>query len=84
LKQLEQLEQTPSPVRFTYPAGLTRREVEVIQLIATGATNLQVAKTLQISIRTVNTHVTNILNKTGSENRTAAGAFAIHHKLVST
>jgi len=83
IKQIEELEQNLAPEKITYPAGLTEREVEVLRLVAGGATNQQVAKVLLISIHTVNTHLTNILNKTGCENRTAATAFAIQHRLVS-
>jgi class 3 adenylate cyclase/DNA-binding NarL/FixJ family response regulator len=82
IKQIEELEQNPVPEKMTYPAGLTGREVEVLRLVAGGATNQQIAQTLHVSIHTVNTHLTNILNKTGCENRTAAGAFAIQHHLV--
>jgi DNA-binding CsgD family transcriptional regulator len=52
-------------------------QVEVLQLVAKGASNRQVADALHISVRTVNTHMTNILNKIGLENRTAATAFAL-------
>jgi DNA-binding NarL/FixJ family response regulator len=83
VKQIEELGQTPIPEKPTYPAGLTEREIEVLRLVARGATNQQVAQALHISIHTVNTHLTNILNKTGCENRTAASAFAIQHHLVS-
>ena len=83
IKQIEELEQNPAPEKMTYPAGLTEREVEVLRLVAGGATNQQVAQTLHVSVHTVNTHLTNILNKTGCENRTAASAFAIQHHLVS-
>lgn len=71
----------PSPTN-KYPAGLTRREVEVLRLVAQGMTNRQIAEHLHISVRTVNTHLTNILNKTTSENRTAAATFAIQHGLI--
>jgi DNA-binding CsgD family transcriptional regulator len=83
IKQLEELEHNPAPEKLAYPAGLTQREVEVLRLVAGGATNQQVAKALHISIHTVNTHLTNILNKTGCENRAAASAFAVQHNLVS-
>jgi ATP/maltotriose-dependent transcriptional regulator MalT len=83
-KQLTAQEKEPAQQRETYPAGLTRREVEVLCLVANGATNQQVADKLHISVRTVNTHMTNILRKTGCDNRTAAGAFAIRHNLLST
>jgi non-specific serine/threonine protein kinase len=77
----------PSPAStvaapIVYPAGLTAREVEVLRLVATGLTNAQIAQELVLSEKTVATHLTHILNKTNSENRAAAVAFAIHHGLV--
>lgn len=83
IKQIDDLEQNPTPEKMTYPAGLTGREVEVLRLVAGGATNQQIAQTLHVSVHTVNTHLTNILNKTGCENRAAASAFAIQHHLMS-
>jgi predicted ATPase/class 3 adenylate cyclase/DNA-binding CsgD family transcriptional regulator len=83
IKQLEELEHNSAPEKLAYPAGLTAREVEVLRLVAGGATNQQIAQTLHVSVHTVNTHLTNILNKTGCENRTAASAFAIQHNLAS-
>jgi predicted ATPase/DNA-binding CsgD family transcriptional regulator len=84
LQKVEELEQKPASRRPIYPAGLTQREVEILQLVAQGATNQQVGKALNISVRTVNTHMTSILNKTGCDNRTAASTFAIQHRLLST
>jgi DNA-binding NarL/FixJ family response regulator len=72
-------EPTPSD---TYPAGLTAREVAVLRLVAQGATNRQIAETLFISVKTVNAHMTNILNKIGCDNRTAATTFAVQHGLL--
>jgi ATP/maltotriose-dependent transcriptional regulator MalT len=82
--QIEALEKSPVPQKSDIPAGLTPREIEVLRLVAGGATNQQVADALFISVRTVNTHMTNILNKTGCDNRTAASAFAAQHNLLST
>jgi predicted ATPase/class 3 adenylate cyclase/DNA-binding CsgD family transcriptional regulator len=82
IERLEALEKHSEPEKPTYPAGLTEREVEVLRLVAGGATNQQVAEVLHISVRTVNTHMTNILNKTGCDNRTAASTFAVQHRLV--
>jgi DNA-binding NarL/FixJ family response regulator len=82
IRQLETLEQSSPSEKPAYPAGLTPREVEILQLVAKGATNQQVADILHISVRTVNTHMTNILNKIGVDNRTAASAFAVQNKLV--
>ena len=72
----------PTPPPTEYPAGLTPREVEVLGLVAQGLTNRQIAERLTISVRTINTHMTNILNKTNCDNRTAATAFAVQHNLV--
>jgi DNA-binding CsgD family transcriptional regulator/DNA-binding SARP family transcriptional activator len=71
----------PAPAS-DYPAGLSAREVEVLRLVARGDTNRQIAATLVISVKTVNAHITNILNKIGCDNRTAATAFAIQHGLL--
>jgi DNA-binding CsgD family transcriptional regulator len=65
-----------------YPAGLSAREVEVLRLVAQGATNRQIAATLFISVKTVNAHMNHILNKIGCDNRTAATTFAIQHGLL--
>ena len=66
----------------TYPAGLTVREVEVMRLVARGLTNIQIAQELVLSEKTVAAHLTHIFNKTASENRAAAVAFAIRHGLI--
>jgi DNA-binding NarL/FixJ family response regulator len=82
------LERKPPPPALVmttggFPAGLTVREVEVLRLVAGGATNRQIAEQLHLSVGTVNSHLTNILNKIGCENRTAATAFALQHGLVN-
>jgi ATP/maltotriose-dependent transcriptional regulator MalT len=63
-------------------AGLTARELEVLHLVASGMTNTQIAQKLVLSEKTVATHLTHIFNKTMSENRAGAVAFAIRHGLV--
>ena len=63
------------------PAGLSQRETEVIRLIAAGKTDREIANELIIAVRTVTTHVGNILNKTGSANRAEAASFATRHGL---
>ncbi|MCB0184727.1 MAG: winged helix-turn-helix transcriptional regulator, partial [Caldilineaceae bacterium] len=75
---------TTSSTKRVFPAGLTAREVEVLCLVTAGSTNRQIAEQLHLSVGTVNTHVTNILNKTGAQNRTAAAAFALQHGLVDS
>jgi NarL family two-component system response regulator LiaR len=61
---------------------LTAREVEVLRCIVDGATNQMIATQLFISVKTVNTHVQSILRKTQSDNRAAAAAFAVRHRLI--
>jgi len=50
---------------------LSERELEIIELVATGLTNQEIAKALTISKRTVDNHVSNIFTKTGAKNRVA-------------
>jgi DNA-binding CsgD family transcriptional regulator len=62
--------------------GLTPRELEVLRLVAEGATNKAIAARLVISERTVDRHVSNILGKVGAASRAAATAYAYQHELV--
>ncbi|MDA8061667.1 MAG: response regulator transcription factor [Actinomycetota bacterium] len=64
------------------PDGLSPREAEVLALIASGATNNQIAETLVISPSTVKTHINNIFAKTGVPDRAQAVTYAYHHKLA--
>lgn len=62
--------------------GLTAREVEVVRLLATGATNRAIARELRISEKTVATHVGHVFTKLGVESRAALTAYAYEHGLV--
>ncbi|TVR25220.1 MAG: hypothetical protein EA387_04495 [Nitriliruptor sp.] len=64
------------------PGGLTGREVEVLRLVAEGASNAVVAEQLTISERTVERHISNIFLKLGVSSRTQAARFAFEHGLV--
>ncbi len=64
------------------PANLTQRETAVLKLVTCGKSNSQIAQELVISEKTVINHLTHIFNKTNSENRAAATAFAIRHGLA--
>ena len=66
-----------------YPDGLTRREVEVLRLISGGKTDREIGDELFISFKTVGNHVSNILNKTNSANRTEATAYAVRRRLAA-
>jgi DNA-binding NarL/FixJ family response regulator len=62
--------------------GLSRRELEVLRLLASGRSNRQIAESLVISEHTVARHVQNMYAKLGLSSRTAATAFAFEHDLV--
>ncbi|WP_209306373.1 helix-turn-helix transcriptional regulator [Blastococcus sp. CT_GayMR19] len=64
------------------PAGLSLRELEVLALLASGATNRMVARSLGVGERTVATHVEHLLAKLGVGNRAGAVAFAVTIGLV--
>jgi DNA-binding NarL/FixJ family response regulator len=61
---------------------LTRRERQVLTLIAQGASNRAIADTLVIAERTAEIHVSNILGKLGVSSRTQAAAYALAHGLA--
>ena len=63
--------------------ALTERELYVLRLVASGATNLEIAEKLSISINTVKSHLKNILEKLQLENRTQAATYALKHGLVA-
>ena len=67
---------------LAYPGGLTKREVEVLRLIASGRSNREIADELVISLNTVIRHVSNIFAKTGVANRAEAATYAGRHGLV--
>ena len=68
--------------RPSLPANLTEREAAVLKLVASGKSTRQIAHALVLSEKTVTNHLTHIFNKTASENRAAATAFAFHHGLA--
>ncbi|HND54462.1 MAG TPA: response regulator transcription factor [Pirellulaceae bacterium] len=61
---------------------LTQRESEVLRQLSSGATNKQIAKSLQISYETVKEHVQHILRKIGVSDRTQAAVWAVRKGLV--
>jgi HD-GYP domain-containing protein (c-di-GMP phosphodiesterase class II) len=72
------------PRRRTGPAGLTPREVEVLVLIARGASTRQVARRLGIAPKTAGTHIERIYGKTGVSTRSGAALAAVAHGLLDT
>jgi DNA-binding NarL/FixJ family response regulator len=76
LERLASLEGSPRP------GGLSRREREVLTLVAGGRTNRAIAAELFISEKTVARHVSNIFAKLGLSSRAEATAYAYKHGLV--
>jgi DNA-binding NarL/FixJ family response regulator len=66
----------PGEVRDTPLGALSRRELEVLDLVAVGLTNRDIAERLVLSEHTVNRHVANILRKLGLTSRAAAASVA--------
>ncbi len=64
-----------------YPDGLTARETEVLQLLARGLTDFQIAEKLVLSSRTVHSHISSIYRKLAITSRSAATRYAIEHHL---
>jgi DNA-binding NarL/FixJ family response regulator len=62
--------------------GLTQRELELLRLVASGATNSRLASQLFVTEQTVKFHLSNIYRKLGVANRTQASRFAYAHGLV--
>jgi len=62
--------------------GLTRRETEVLRMVASGHTNKEIASHLVLSVATVERHVANVYTKIGARGRADATRFAITHGLI--
>lgn len=65
------------------PNDLTKRESEILGLVASGKTNKELAEALFISIKTVETHKTHIMEKLGLRNSTELVKYAIKNKIIS-
>ncbi len=72
---------TPDAARLA-AAGLSRRELEVLKLVAAGDSNGEIARRLGLSPHTVERHVANIYRKIDARGRADATAFAVRHGLV--
>ncbi|MFB9413745.1 helix-turn-helix transcriptional regulator [Dactylosporangium matsuzakiense] len=67
----------PRAATRAHPAGLTRREREVLELICAGHTNGEIAQRLFIAVKTVDHHVSAVLGKLGVANRSSAAKEAV-------
>lgn len=61
---------------------MTNREIEILLLMAEGMTNQEIADELFIALKTVKTHVSNILSKLEVQDRTQAVIYAFQHQLI--
>lgn len=78
-KMMHRLTQRQEPNLYE---ELTKREIEVLKLIAQGKSNQEIADELYITLKTVKTHVSNILSKLQVEDRTQAAIYALKHKIA--
>ena len=82
-RQIDAARRDPRPgSRGGRPGGLSRREVDVLRLVAAGRTSGEIATELFISARTAEHHVQNIYTKIGVSNRAAATRWAVTHRVV--
>jgi DNA-binding NarL/FixJ family response regulator len=79
---LERLEALMGREAASKAHGLTARELQVLRLLATGATNRAIASELVVAEKTVDRHVSNIFTKLGVSSRAAATAYAYQHRLL--
>jgi len=83
IEDLERLTSGGAGAALRREDGLTDRELQIVQLVASGYKNKEVGATLSISERTVKTHLTNIFQKLGVRDRVGLVMYAIKKGLAS-
>lgn len=79
---INKVNRTQRPARRLFEVELTDREQEVLELICKGMSNAEIAKFLGVSVRTVDGHRSNLLEKTGAKNSPHLVMFAIKNGLI--
>ncbi|MGK7931726.1 MAG: LuxR C-terminal-related transcriptional regulator [Microcystaceae cyanobacterium] len=64
--------------KFENSATLSPRELQIVELVARGMTNQEISQQLEISKRTVDNHISNILTKTKTDNRVELVRWSLH------
>ena len=82
LTRVRNLSRSEPPQGQSLAARLTKREIEILRLLANGREPREIAEKLVISQKTVSSHVENILRKFGVHNRTQAVVLAYRHDLI--
>ena len=72
-----------SRMRAPAEEKLSAREIEVLELVAKGASNKEIGKSLSISVATVKTHLIHIYGKLGVDDRTAAVTTALEQRIIT-
>ncbi len=80
LTQRGTIPQTPPPIRI----DLTPREQSVLDLVAEGLMNKEIARRLETSVRNVEKYVSRLFSKTGTNSRTELVRYALEHGMVTT
>jgi DNA-binding NarL/FixJ family response regulator len=71
------MENMTTGVEAQVSGTLSARELQIVELVSAGLTNQEIAETLEISKRTVDNHISNILTKTATSNRVALVRWAL-------
>ncbi len=82
-KIIANINTTANPSKEKSGDKLTKREMEVMQLVANGLSNEEIAEKMHISITTVKGHRSNLLMKSGSKNTAGLIMYAIKNKIIS-
>ena len=83
LAHVERLVRRARPIPHTVVAGLTRRELEILRLLACGLDHLEIARDLVIAPKTVEKHIEHILQKLGVHSRAQAVALAFQNEITN-
>ena len=78
-----QHEKLKSPAKIKLPDELTKREYEVLGLVASGKSTREIAETLFVSVKTIETHKMHILDKLGLKNTAELTKYAIRNNIVT-